>query len=100
MMQLHMLLIQKSARNQMVKEGKQSDYNLQHRSNKKDRQDVVNGKELTDLHINAYQQLIKNRLPNIHGLQDTVLQEVRPLKHSKSLQIIHVRNSHWAVFER
>ena len=71
-----MLLIQKSARNQMVKEGKQSDYNLQHRSNKKDRQDVVNGKELTDLHINAYQQLIKNRLPNIHGLQDTVLQEV------------------------
>ena len=70
--------------------------------NKKDRHDISSGKELSDLHVNAYQCLLKEKLSFLHGLQNTLLQHKIPLnlkESSLSLQIIHVRNNHWIALE-
>lgn len=71
---------------------------------KKDRQDILSGKELSDLHVNAYQSLLKTSFPSIHGLQNTLLQHKSPLlKHTdpsgQTLQVVHVRKSHWAALQ-
>ena len=61
---------------------------------------VTNGKELTDLHINAYQNLLKNTYPTIGGLQNTLFQSLKPLHYKLSgqaLQILHIRGCHWAT---
>ena len=71
--------------------------------NNKALQQIVNGKELSDLHVNAYQNLLKQQFPHIGGLQNTLLQKRSPLQpcgsSGMSLQIIHVRNSHWAALQ-
>ena len=66
---------------------------------RKERQEILHGKQLTDLHVNAYQTLLKQRKENINGLQDTLLQISRPLPSLSglTLQIIHVGSSHWAT---
>ena len=66
---------------------------------KKDRYELTSGKELSDLHVNAYQALLKSNFPQIHGFQNTLLQQKYPLEHSEVLQVIHVRKSHWATIE-
>ena len=46
---------------------------------KKDKQDIISGKELTDLHINAFHNVMKEEFPEIKGLQSTLLQYKYPL---------------------
>lgn len=67
---------------------------------KKDRQHIVLGKQLNDQHVNAYQQLLKEKMGNINGLQDTLYQRKKSLQAMSTgltLQIIHVQGSHWAA---
>ena len=68
---------------------------------KKERQEIMSGKALTDLHVNAYQQLLKNKFPNVGGLQSTLLQLSHPLamQLDLTLQIIYIRASHWATLK-
>ena len=70
---------------------------------RKDLQLLLNGKELTDQHVNAFQSLLKRQFPHIRGLQNTHFQTKTPLQHNKSegmsLQIIHIRKSHWAALQ-
>ena len=70
---------------------------------RKDLQLLLNGKELTDQHVNAFQSLLKNQFPQICGLQNTHFQTKKTLQHNRlegmSLQIIHVRKSHWAALQ-
>ena len=66
---------------------------------KKDCYELTNGKELSDLHVNAYQALLKSNFPQINGFQNTILQQKYPLEHSEALQVIHVRKSHWAAIQ-
>ena len=70
---------------------------------RKELQEIMCGKELTDLHVNAFQNLLKRQFPLIGGLQSTLLQTKSPLQHKESgemlLQIIHTRGSHWAALQ-
>ena len=54
--------------------------------------------QLTDLHINFAQRLLKQQFPKKNGLRSTLLQE-RP--HSQptenAMQILHVKGDHWIV---
>ena len=60
--------------------------------------DICSGKELSDLHINASQELLKEQFKHINGLQSTLFQLKRPLANTSDiLQIIHVNGNHWAV---
>ena len=53
--------------------------------------------------MNAFQQLLKAKVTNLHGLQNTVLQETYSLAEqppgATALQIIRVRRSHWVALE-
>ena len=70
---------------------------------RKDLQQIQSGKELSSLHVNAFQNLLKRKYPHIGGLQSTLLQKRSPLKQTDvgcmSLQIIHTRNSHSAALQ-
>ena len=74
--------------------------------NKRDLQRLTSGKELSDLHINAFQNLLKMQFSSIGGLQSTLLQQNKlPLSNKKenNLQAINISVSstvkHWAVLE-
>ena len=73
------------------------------RLTKTERLALISGKELSDQHVNAFQQLLKAKVTNLHGLQNTVLQETYCLAERPpgvtALQIIHVRRSHWVALE-
>ena len=71
---------------------------------KKDHSEIINGKQLSDLHINAYQSLLKIRYSSIFGFQDTLLQNKTSItKHGclsgHTLQIMHIQGCHWAVLQ-
>lgn len=70
---------------------------------KTERLALTSGKELSDQHVNAFQHLLKVTVENLHGLQNTVLQETYSLAERPpgvtALQIIHVRRSHWVALE-
>ena len=73
---------------------------------KRDLQKLTGGKELSDLHINAFQNLLKGQFNSIGGLQSTLMQQNKsPLsnKKEKNLQAINISISptvkHWAVLE-
>ena len=64
---------------------------------------IIMGEELTDVHINTAQHLLKEQFPNLNGLQCTLLQVKEASKidtkaTNKILQIVHrlVRH-HWVV---
>ena len=63
-----------------------------------DRNTIEQGLELTDLHINSAQRLIKNQLPKLNGLKLSLLQ-AQPLKGStiNAIQIFHIHGNHWIV---
>ena len=64
-------------------------------------QQVVQGKQLCNLHINAFQCLLKTLFPQIAGLQSTLFQDQNPLQlvdsDTLTIQIIYTRKSHWAT---
>ena len=71
---------------------------------KKDHHNILSGKELSDLHVNAYQNLLETSFPSIHGFQNTLLQHKCPLlKHTdpcgQTLKVVHIRKSHWAALQ-
>lgn len=43
-------------------------------------QQIINGSELTDLHVNAFQNLLKKNFPQIGGLQNDLYKEKTPLE--------------------
>ena len=69
----------------------------------KDRQDILSGKELNNLHVTAFQYLLKKQFQSVGGLQNTLLQQQSPLQAQEAgqmmLQVIHVRKSHWAALQ-
>ena len=71
---------------------------------KKEKQDLLSGKELNDLHINAFQNLLKSQFTEIGGLNSTLLQSKTQFLKSELnsnkniLQIIHMPN-HWAALQ-
>ena len=71
---------------------------------KKERQCILGGKELNDRLVSVFLYLSKLTFPNIAGLQNTVLQQREDPKIPRQdgqmlLQIIHIRQSHWAAFQ-
>ena len=70
---------------------------------KKYKQQIVNKKELTDLHINAYQNIARVQFPNVGGLHNTLLLHKTSLlldNYEQSLQIIHIKDRfHWALLQ-
>ena len=72
---------------------------------KKDKQSLLSGKELSDLHINGFQCLLKSQFGSIGGLRSTLLQKKSPIssKQNLTLQIIHITIStkvkHWAALQ-
>ena len=61
-----------------------------------DKETIMNGQELNDLHIHMAQKLLSSQYPNISGLQTTLYQYKQPLASSKNaIQIIHVQGNHW-----
>ena len=74
--------------------------------NKRDLQRLTSGKELSDLHINAFQNLLKMQFSSIGGLQSTLLQQNKsPLSNKKDNNLQAINRSvsstvnHWAVLE-
>ena len=65
----------------------------------KDKQQLLNGKELTDKHINSACALLREQYPEIGGIQLTLYQQCdRALKQPKhAIQILHIQPNHWAV---
>ena len=65
----------------------------------KDKQQLLNGKELTDKHINSACALLREQHPEIGGIQLTLYQQCdRALKQPKhAIQILHIQPNHWAV---
>ena len=70
---------------------------------RKDMQQILGDKGLSDLHVDPFQNLVKTCFPHIHGLQSTLFQLKSPLQcqepGAKCLQIIHTRQSHWAALQ-
>ena len=73
---------------------------------KRDLHKLTSGKELSDLHINAFQNLLKEQFNVFGGLQSTLLQQKQsPLtnKKERNIQAINISISptvkHWAVLE-
>ena len=68
---------------------------------KRQKQDLMKGKELYDLHVNAFQSILKSQFPEIKGLQSTLLQNKTAiakadLDSGKVLQIVHM-TFHWVA---
>jgi len=59
---------------------------------------IEQGLELTDLHINCAQLLIKGQFPKLNGLKLS-LQQSQALKGSttNAIQIFHINGNHWIV---
>ena len=54
------------------------------------------GKELTDKHMLAAQQLLKKRFPTNHGFRDTLTLATKCApEETPCVQIVHVNNNHW-----
>ena len=70
-----------------VKIGEVSLYNF-------DKEDLLEGKWLSDAHMNAVQLLLKVQFPRINGLECTLKATCKPLSLG-SLQILHVNGDHW-----
>lgn len=61
---------------------------------------LLNGNELSDLHVNAFHNLARKQFSHVGGLQNTLLQSKHPITNPSAriiLQIIHIRSSHWAT---
>ena len=64
----------------------------------KDKTILSSSKKLTDIHVNAAQQLLKLQFKDINELQLTLYQKKHSLKTAKNvIQILHADNDHWAV---
>ena len=66
-----------------------------------DKDNILAGLELTDIHINFAQFLLKNQFPGLNGLEPTLLLSRSDIMSSTKafnyMQIVHSRNCHWEV---
>ena len=65
-----------------------------------DKSIILDGKWLSDIHVNVAQQLLKKQFPNLSGLFSTLL--LSKLKNpipacASALQILHIKGIHWIV---
>ena len=60
---------------------------------------IVCGRNLSDLHINFAQQVLKKQFPKLGGLQSILLQSKEQVKEAvkNQIQVIHSREDHWIV---
>ena len=65
----------------------------------KNKQQLLNGKELTDMHINGACTLLREQYPEIGGNESTLYQQYdRALRQpTNAIQILHIHPNHWAV---
>ena len=76
---------------------------IKHRNislSRKHKLQILNGHELCDMHVNAFQNLVKGLFPHVGGLQNTLLQSKYSITNQPGkpvLQIVHIRNCHWAT---
>ena len=69
---------------------------------KKDRKEIVTEKPLTDLHVGAYQQLLKSQVANLKGLQHPVLLQSFCGEFNGqglTLRVLHIRSNHWVAMQ-
>lgn len=69
---------------------------------KTDKDHIMAGEKLNDLHIDVAQALLKQQFPSISGLQSPLLQQKKHFKvqvqdSKQQIQIIHSRGDHWMV---
>ena len=64
-----------------------------------DKESIINGEKLTDLHIHFAQQFVKKQFPHLNGFQPTVLQtkKVNGKPLPNHLQVVHSHGDHWVV---
>lgn len=72
---------------------------------KKDRQHILSGNSLEEIHINTFQLLVKTNYKHIGGLINTMQQYKLKLPpqngtFNEVLQVVHVRDSQWAALQR
>ena len=65
---------------------------------KQDKQHILGGKKLTDLHVNAFQSIARQQFPSFGGLHNTLVVGRAQLVEGqeKFIQIVHVEErAHW-----
>ena len=65
----------------------------------KDLQQITGGRELTDKHVNAYQNIMKHHFPHLGGFQSTLLQMESPLAQDNHTSLQTIRKSHWSCLQ-
>ena len=68
--------------------------------NQEDKSIILDGKWLSDIHVNVAHQLLKKQFPNLSGLFSMLL--LSKLKNpipacESALQILHIKGNHWIV---
>ena len=63
---------------------------------KKNKQQILNGSELCNLHVNAFQNLLKGMFPHNGRLINALLQSTYTIS-ATGTPILHTRGSHWAT---
>ena len=71
---------------------------------KKDKQCILNGKELSNLHIIAFQSIARREFPQVGGLHNTLVLHKMSLTDKEGfeqfIQILHIKErSHWATLQ-
>ena len=62
-----------------------------------ERRNLLNGKWLSSLHMNAAQILLKSQFSHLGGLQ-TTLSQFKPMENlANAIQILHIARNHWSV---
>ena len=62
-----------------------------------DKKVILAGNELTDMHINFCQAILKKQFPKLVGLHSTLLLHRCTIDKPYALQILHCRGNHWCV---
>ena len=62
-----------------------------------DKDILTAGDELTDMHINFAQAILKKQFPELSGLHSTLLIPRYSIASSPALQILHCGGNHWCV---
>ena len=62
-----------------------------------DKNVILAGNELTDMHINFCQAILKKQFPKLAGLHSTLLLHRCTVDKPYALQILHCRGNHWCV---
>ena len=65
----------------------------------KNKQQILNGKELNDIHINGACALLREQYPEIGGMESTLYQQYDRalMQPTNAIQILHINSNHWAV---